>query len=272
MKLVDVLRAECIVAAATPVDKKAALRAVVSSAKCSPILSEITEDSILKEIEAREGLGSTGFGKGIAIPHCRLEGISDFIVGILTVPEGVDFDALDGEPVNLIVFIIAPATATNEHIKLLSAISQALQAPGAVKEMLAETSSEAVMESFLRHTRADLDTKDRGGKNMIHVFVQDEALFRDLVEVLTSTESSSVVIQEAENTGAYLAKMPLFAGFWRDEASGFCQLIIAVIDKKLTNVAVRAIEGITGDLDKVTGVMVVVQEVYYCAGNLGVQS
>jgi len=269
MKLLTVLRHECIDAHATPTTKEEALEAVVALARKSPLLEGVDPASILAGLKEREELGSTGFGNGIAIPHCRLEGVEEFVVGLMVVHEGVPFEALDGEPVHVLACIVAPEGGANQHIKLLSAISQALRVPGAIDEIRAQQSNEALLECFLRHTHADLDTTDRTSKHLFHVFVQKEDLFRKLLEELAETELSSVVVVEAENTGAYLSHIPLFAGFWTDDDTGFCRLILAVVEKRLTNETLRRIEGITGDLDFCEGVLVSVQETYYTAGRLG---
>jgi len=271
MKIFHVLREECIVANAEFRDKAAALREIVRVARKSPILEHVAAEEILHGLETRESLGSTGFGKGIAIPHCRLKSVRDFVVGLITIPGGVDFEALDGQKVRLIIFIIAPENESSTQIKLLSAISQTLLITGVVDEILAGDTPEALRESFLRHTRADIDTKDQTSKNLFHVFVQDEQVFRDILHLLTGTEASSLVVLDGKNAGAYLAKMPLFADFWRDESRQLTRIIIAVVEKGLTNETLRRIESITGHLDEGAGVMVTIQEISYSTGSLSAQ-
>jgi mannitol/fructose-specific phosphotransferase system IIA component (Ntr-type) len=268
MKLIDVLRKECVVAGAQLSDKAEALVEIVQVAKKSPSLKDVSEEEIFAGLEERESLGSTGFGKGIAIPHCRLKSVADFVVGLITIPSGVDFEALDAEKVNLIIFIIAPEVKSNEHLKLLSAISQTLLIPGAVKEILAESTPEAVCESFLRHTHAEIDTKKQTTKCFFNVFVQDENVFRDIIEKLTGIETSSLVVANTENVGAYLARVPLFADFWRDKPRSFSKVIVAVVDKGLANETIRRIESVTGNLNECTGVMVTIQDISYAAGSL----
>ena len=272
MRLVDVLPQECVAAAERLSDKSEALRRVARLAKQSPILKDFGEQQLLEALQEREAMGSTGFGNGLAIPHCRLEGASGFVVGIITVAEGVDFEALDGEKVNLIVFIIGQEGEANAHIRLLSAVSQTLLIPGAVEEILAEPTAQGVRESFLRYTRADIDTKQQAEKRLFHVFVQEEGVFRQILQILTGADSSSLVVMDAENTGAYLAKMPLFAGLWRDDAKMFSKVIVAVVDKALSNEMLRRIESVTGDLNECTSVMVAVQDLAYCVGALGAES
>ncbi|MCD6392627.1 MAG: PTS sugar transporter subunit IIA [Planctomycetes bacterium] len=268
MKIIDVLRKECVVAGARFLDKPEALCEIVQAAKKNPILKDVPDEEILAGLEERESLGSTGFGKGIAIPHCRLKSITDFVAGIITVPDGVDFEALDGEKVDLIIFIIAPEAKSNEHLKLLSAISQTLLIPGAVKEILAERTTEAVCESFLRHTRAEIDTRKQTTKCQFNVFVQDETVFRDILEKLAGIETSSLVVANTENVVAYLTKVPLFADFWRDKPSSFSKVIMAIGDKGLSNETIRRIESVTGDLNKCVGVVVTIHDICYAAGSL----
>jgi len=105
MNLIEALRRECVLAGAAPADKQAALAAIARLAKQSDRLDTVEEGRIRQALAEREALSTTGFGYGIAIPHCRLEEVSDFVVGLLSVPEGVEFDAMDGAPVKIVVFI-----------------------------------------------------------------------------------------------------------------------------------------------------------------------
>ena len=268
MKLVDVLRKECVVVGAKLNDKAATLREIARVAKLSPIIKDVNEEEILRGLQERESLGSTGFGKGIAIPHCRLSSVSDFVVGLITIPAAVDFEALDGEDVKLLIFIIAPEKESNEHIRLLSAISQILLTLGATEEILAGQTSEAIIESFLRHSRGGVEAAEPGGKNLFHVFIQDKETFRDILSVLAGVASNSLVVLDVENAGAYLSKVPLFAGMWRDNSRRFSRVIIAVLEKGLTNETVRRIESITGNLSERTDIMVTVQPIFFSAGSL----
>ena len=269
MKLANLLRPECVLVGPELTDKTAALHKIAQTAKNHPILKEISEEHVFHKLQEREALGSTGFGQGVAIPHCRLEGVTDFVLGLISVPGGVDFKASDGKKVELMVFIVAPASESNKHIKILSAISRTFLIPGAVKEILAEETPEAMRESFLRYGRTDIDTREQTTKSMFHVFVQDEVLFQDILGILNA-EASSMVVVEAKNTGAYLTKIPLFADFWRDRPSESARTIIAVVEKALANETLRRIETITGDLSDCSGVMVAVQELSYVAGSLNV--
>ncbi len=112
MNLINVLRSECVQAAADCVSREEVLNAMAKLAKQSPVLASMEESIILKGLTEREELSTTGFGNGIAIPHCRLDGVEDFVVGILSVPNGAEFAAMDNQPVKLFVFIVAPSSSS----------------------------------------------------------------------------------------------------------------------------------------------------------------
>lgn len=268
MTLFTALVPECVAAGVSLADKAEALRRIVGLAKTCPALADVSEADILNGLETRESLGSTGFGQGIAIPHCRLADVSDFVVGIMTVPNGVDFAALDDEKVRFIAFIIGPEDEPRKHIKLLSGISQALTLPGVVDEMVAAPSAESLHEQFLRHVRDELEPLSDDGRCLFHVLVQDESLFEDILQVFGGIESSSAVVLSAENAGVYLSHTPLFADIWRDNPTRFCRVIVATVNKTISNETIRRIERTTGPLAKRSDVMIVVQDVFYCAGGI----
>ena len=89
-------------------------------------LPDLDAQDIFESLIAREKLGSTGFGNGIAIPHCRLAGCSAPISAVLRLDTAVDFDAIDGAPVDLLFVLLVPEAATDEHLELLRQIASML--------------------------------------------------------------------------------------------------------------------------------------------------
>ncbi len=83
-------------------------------------------NDVFENLVARERLGSTGFGNGIAIPHCRLAACSVPISALLRLDTPIDFDALDGAPVDLVFVLLVPEEATGEHLELLRQIAALL--------------------------------------------------------------------------------------------------------------------------------------------------
>ncbi|MGH8352878.1 MAG: PTS IIA-like nitrogen regulatory protein PtsN [Pseudomonas sp.] len=103
-------------------------------------LPDLDGQDIFESLIAREKLGSTGFGNGIAIPHCRLSGCSAPISALLRLDAAVDFDAIDGAPVDLLFVLLVPEAATDEHLELLRQIASMLDR-SEVRERLRQAQS-----------------------------------------------------------------------------------------------------------------------------------
>jgi PTS system nitrogen regulatory IIA component len=79
---------------------------------------------IITALLAREKLGSTGLGQGIAIPHCRLEGCTQALGVLMSLASPTDFDAPDDEPVDLLCVLIVPGEASQEHLEILATLAK----------------------------------------------------------------------------------------------------------------------------------------------------
>ena len=110
---------------------------LVSTSK-DEILSELVEvvgkstpirdlKEVLRAVREREEVLSTGIGSGVAIPHGKSASISELALVAGVMPEGIDFEALDGKPVNLFFLLIGPEAAAGQHVKALSRISRLLR-------------------------------------------------------------------------------------------------------------------------------------------------
>ncbi len=122
MQLVDLIESSRVACAVNMSSKKKALE------QLSQLI--IKGDASLRAVEvfeslvARERLGSTGLGKGIALPHGRLKSSNKTIVAFLKLSTGVDYDAPDDEPVDLLCALLVPAESTEEHIQVLAVLSE----------------------------------------------------------------------------------------------------------------------------------------------------
>jgi len=106
--------------------------------------------NILQALEDREALSSTGLGKGIAIPHAKIPGLEDFVVALGVAPDGVDFNALDGEESRVFFLLLAPPEQASLHIEALSEIAVMSQKENFVNDIAAADSPSAVLELLLR--------------------------------------------------------------------------------------------------------------------------
>lgn len=121
MKLCDILTPERIRLDSDATSKKRVLESA------SQILADSDENlssrAVFDCLLAREKLGSTGLGHGVAIPHGRLPGLDKTIGVFIRVPKGVDFDAPDNEPVDLVFALLVPEESTEEHLQVLADIA-----------------------------------------------------------------------------------------------------------------------------------------------------
>ena len=115
---------------------------------CSELLGVQVEGLDAEEIFAglinRERLGSTGIGEGIAIPHCRLEECKEAVGALVKLPEPIDFDAIDQQPVDLLFILLVPSEATEAHLQLLAALAEMFSDPELRARMRAVSSAEAL--------------------------------------------------------------------------------------------------------------------------------
>ncbi|MEA3506207.1 MAG: PTS sugar transporter subunit IIA [Elusimicrobiota bacterium] len=99
------------------------------------VVKEKASGKIIKELLKREEMGSTGIGGGIAIPHIKTDEVSSVAGAIGISKKGIDFDALDGEPVYVSFLLLTPTGAPNEHLKALSEISAFLKDDITIKDL-----------------------------------------------------------------------------------------------------------------------------------------
>ena len=87
-------------------------------------LPGLSYDEVFGQLIAREKLGSTGLGHGIAIPHCRIPGCGAPVGALLTLADPIDFDAPDNEPVNLVFALLVPEGEEQQHLDTLAGIAR----------------------------------------------------------------------------------------------------------------------------------------------------
>jgi mannitol/fructose-specific phosphotransferase system IIA component (Ntr-type) len=104
--------------------------------------SDAVEDAaaLLSAVRERERVLSTGIGLGIAIPHAKIPGVSRFVVAVGRHRAGIDFDAIDGRPVHLVVLIAGPQDAQDRYLRLLARLSQRLKQEEVRRRILAAAS------------------------------------------------------------------------------------------------------------------------------------
>ncbi|MDB6051364.1 MAG: ptsN1 [Pseudomonas sp.] len=110
---------------------------------------DLNSGEIYEKLIAREKLGSTGFGNGIAIPHCRLTGCNDPISALIHLDAPIDYDAIDGAPVDLLFVLLVPEAATDAHLALLRQIASMLDRKEVRDRLRGAKSNEALYQVVL---------------------------------------------------------------------------------------------------------------------------
>ena len=127
MKFSDFVKTEAIKSELASTDKEGVIRELVQSLVDSGQLDGGDKESIVEAILKREELGSTGIGRGIAVPHTKHSSVPQPVGTVGVSAEGVDFQSLDGEKVQLFFMLISPPEQPNEHLQALENISKQLQ-------------------------------------------------------------------------------------------------------------------------------------------------
>ncbi len=136
MELADIL-AEHAVLNCTGVTNKRQLFEILSQKAGE--LTGFPQSDILDALSSREELGSTGLGNGIAIPHGKLAGLHGVTAVFVRLEQPIDFDAVDDQPVDLIMMLLAPVGAGADHLKALSRVARLLRTEAVVDQLRSES-------------------------------------------------------------------------------------------------------------------------------------
>ena len=127
MRLSDLIHAPAVVPELTSTDRNGVIRELIQSLADHGALPEDQVDTIARATIARENQGSTGFGKGVAVPHVKHASIEKMTATIGRSSHGVDFAALDRAPVYTIVMLLSPPSNPEEHLAAMERIFRYLQ-------------------------------------------------------------------------------------------------------------------------------------------------
>ena len=134
MDLGDLISPDAVIPSLRAKTKKQALQDLAAKAAD---LTGLASRDVFEALLQRERLGSTGVGRGIAIPHARVGQLANIVVVFARLDEAIDFDALDDDPVDLVFLLLAPEHAGADHLKALARISRLLRDPSSIEKLRA---------------------------------------------------------------------------------------------------------------------------------------
>ena len=125
MKVLDFLEPKSVQMDLQVTSKEDSIKDLCQLLKTNSKIKE--SDGVIKSLMDREKLGSTGIGQGVAIPHGKSDSVDQLVAALGISKKGVNFDALDGEPVHIIFLLVAPVDSSGTHLKALARISRLLK-------------------------------------------------------------------------------------------------------------------------------------------------
>lgn len=149
MRIADLLYESMVwTSLADAADKPGCLRQLADNLAHHPGVPMTAED-IFAALQYREGLGSTGVGGGVAIPHAKLDGLEGLVAGFCRLAEGVPFDAIDGQPVRLFFVLLVPKDSAGAHLKALARVSRLFRSEEVRHRLLDCTDPKTLYEALL---------------------------------------------------------------------------------------------------------------------------
>jgi mannitol/fructose-specific phosphotransferase system IIA component (Ntr-type) len=146
MRMSDFVIREAVIPELSSNTKEGVIREMVEALRTAGYFKGGEPEDIVKAILKRELLGSTGIGRGVAIPHTKHNSVDRLIGSVALSRAGVAFESLDGEPVHVFVLLISPQDRPGDHLRALENVSRCLRDDGFVRSLRQATTREAIWE------------------------------------------------------------------------------------------------------------------------------
>jgi PTS system fructose-specific IIA component/PTS system nitrogen regulatory IIA component len=146
MGMCDFICREAIIPALTATTKEAVIREMVESLQKAGCFRDAEREDIVRAVLRREQLGSTGIGRGIAIPHAKYTAAHRMIGTLALSRNGVNFDSVDGEPVYVFVLLLSPQDKPGDHLRALESVVRAMREDAFVRSLRSQTTADGVWQ------------------------------------------------------------------------------------------------------------------------------
>jgi mannitol/fructose-specific phosphotransferase system IIA component (Ntr-type) len=135
MRIADFVVREAIIPDVSATTKEGVIREMVESLRAAGHFKTGDPEEVVKAILKRELLGSTGIGRGVAIPHTKHPTVEKLVGTVALSKSGVGFESLDGEPVHVFVMLVSPQDRPGDHLRALENVSRSLRDDGFVRQL-----------------------------------------------------------------------------------------------------------------------------------------
>ena len=144
MRMSDFVVRDAIIPQLAAATKEGVIREMVESLRAASQFRGADTEDIVRAILKREFLGSTGIGRGVAIPHTKHNGVERLVGTVAVTQTGVPFESLDGEPVYVFVLLISPQDRPGDHLRALENVSRSLRDDSFVRSLRHATTREEI--------------------------------------------------------------------------------------------------------------------------------
>lgn len=155
MNIANLLAPELIRNRATATSKKRTLELLSELLTGDP--SDPSTRTVFEALTGRERLGSTGLGRGVALPHARIAELQTPTAALVSLAEPVDFDAMDRQPVDLLFALLVPEHCTDEHLRILAALAELFSKPEFCEALRQSDSPESMYQQVVEASGPDSD-------------------------------------------------------------------------------------------------------------------
>ena len=237
-------------------------------------LDGVTSDEVHRALLEREDVGSTGFERGVAIPHARLPQVQHFVFGVALSKHGIEYDSIDGKRTRLFFLLVGPDEDPQAYLKFLAKISriginQLLQ-----KDLLAALTRRQLADTVVAHLQPmevpSLGNSSSVGDRLLFVVIYELDYFDDIVTLFLERGIRGVSVLETKGVRGMLTGIPIFGDFlnFLGEKNDMSRTMMAVVPAGEFDRLVAEIEEITGDLDTRSGAALIAVDLLFSKGLL----
>lgn len=271
MILLDALHSDCCVVGLQARSKDAVLRKLAELMCCHPAVAEIGADTVYELLVERESKGTTGLGRSVALPHARVPGLKQFVVGVAVAPKGVEFDAMDRRKCRLLFVVLGPPEDPSGHLKALAAISRITGSARRRRTLLQATASEVLFEAMVQQCDpAAVKPVQALRMRILLVVLYDEALLYDILQYFLEQGIEGATVLEGLGMGHYISNVPVFAEYigFMQKRKQHSQTILTLIPAERETAILEGLELVTGDMQTHQGAMAITVDTASIKGSM----
>ncbi len=214
MKIHQLLKGDDIFLNQPKMKKKEFLKGMVNKFSANLNLNDDQQKNLLTAILNRENTMSTGIGKGVAIPHCRIDLLPKTVMCVAIVPEGINFQSMDGKPVRFVFMTFSPNNQAKEYMQILAHLSRLLKSDE-FKEKLIASKNQSEMLQIFKEVELDGEEEVKAEQHfLVGLALSDASFEKDAINAFVEVGIINASMVDATSVAdKMLYAIPLFGSF-----------------------------------------------------------